>query len=309
MPTVASAGTREDVRTCQLCGSEERELMFAEPPYEVLRCAGCGLVYVTPRLTGEALREVYGESYWRSDAPKTKGYADYAKDAPLYLKTFRRRFGLLRRRLGEGKLRILDVGCAAGFFLRVCRELGHDGYGVEISQPIAELAQQELGRDRVWIGDLDSAIAQAPTTFAPHSFDLLTMWDVVEHVPDPQALLRQARTLLKPGGHLVIETQNVASRFARTLGPRWQHYKHEEHLYHFDPRTARMLVEQAGYELLSWTPSYGGKYVSFAFISERAARLNRLAAFCLKPLGWFKGANVYLNFRDEMILFAKPKAD
>jgi SAM-dependent methyltransferase len=98
-------------------------------------------VYVTPRLSGDALRAVYGAGYWRSDSPKTKGYADYHKDAPLYLKTFRRRFGLLRRQLGERRLRVLDVGCAAGFFLRVCRELGHDGYGVEISQPIAEIAR------------------------------------------------------------------------------------------------------------------------------------------------------------------------
>lgn len=308
VPVQATGGTREDVRTCQLCGSAERTLAFAEPPYEVVRCSGCGLVYVTPRLSGEALRAVYGEGYWRSDSPKTKGYADYQKDAPLYLKTFRRRFRLLRRHLGARKLRVLDVGCAAGFFLRVCRELGHDGYGVEISRPIAEAAATALGADRVWIGDLESAIARGPEgVFAPHSFDLVTMWDVVEHVPDPQTLLRQARGLLAPDGLLVVETQNVQSRFAKTLGPRWQHYKHEEHLYHFDPTTARTLLDQAGFDLVHWTPRFGGKYVSFAFISERAARLNRVAAFCLKPLGWFERANVYLNFRDEMILLARPR--
>src|SRR5687768_7221202 len=98
---MGSAGTREDITACQLCGSGERTLAFAEPPYQVYRCAGCGLVYVTPRLDRDALREVYGESYWRSAAPKSKGYADYLEDAPLYLKTFRRRFRLLRRHLGD----------------------------------------------------------------------------------------------------------------------------------------------------------------------------------------------------------------
>jgi len=298
---------REDVRTCQVCGGSERTLVFAETPYEVFRCRGCGLVYVTPRLHGDALRAVYGEAYWRSTTPKSKGYADYAKDAPLYLKTFRRRFRLLRRELGDRRLRVLDVGCAAGFFLRVCREHGHDAFGVEISQPIAAVAAGELGADRVWVGDLASAIADGPrAVFAPRSFDLVTMWDVVEHVPDPQALLRQALGLLKPDGRLVVETQNVASRFARTLGPRWQHYKHEEHLYHFDPHTARLLLEQAGFELVRWTPRFGGKYVSFAFISERAARLNRFLSLCLRPLAWCGRANLYVNFRDEMILIAKP---
>lgn len=302
-----SRGSREDVRSCQLCGSTRRTLSFAEPPYEIYRCDDCGLVYVTPRLSGEALREVYGEAYWRSDTPKTKGYADYAKDAELYLKTFRRRFKLLRRWVGNGKLRILDVGCAAGFFLRVCREFGHDPYGVEISTAIGKMAVEALGSERVHLGDLDAAIAAAPKTYAPASFDLITMWDVVEHVPDPQTLLRQVRTLLKPTGTLVLETQNVASRFAKTLGKRWQHYKHEEHLYHFDPRTAKALLEASGFTVQDWTAGYGGKYVSLPFIAERAQRLNKLVAFCLKPLGWCKSANVYLNFRDEMILAARPR--
>ena len=181
---------RVEVAVCQLCGSRERSVAFTEPPWQVVRCSGCGLVYVTPRLSGEALREVYGESYWRSDTPKTRGYADYARDADLYLKTFRRRFRLVRQHVGDRPLRVLDVGCAAGFFLRVCRELGHDAYGVEISPAIAALAVDALGADRVFVGDLDAAVAERGATYALHSFDLVTMWDVVEHVPDPQALLR-----------------------------------------------------------------------------------------------------------------------
>lgn len=303
---VATVASREDVRTCQICGGAERTTMFRDGPYEVVRCSACGLVYVTPRLTGDALRAVYGEAYWRSDSPKTKGYADYAKDAELYLKTFRRRFRMLRRFVGAQPRRVLDIGCAAGFFLRVCRELGHDPYGVEISTAIGKLAVDALGSDRIHLGDLESAIATRPDTFAPGSFGLVSLWDVVEHVPDPQALLRAARSMLAPDGLLVLETQNVASRFARTLGPKWQHYKHEEHLFHFEPATVRTLFGQAGFEVVHLTPRYGGKYVSFGFIAERAARLNRIASFLLAPLGWFKGANVYLNFFDEMIVVAKP---
>lgn len=305
---MASVASREDVRACQICGSEARNAMFRDGPYEVMRCEGCGLVYVTPRLSGEALRAVYGADYWQSQSPKTKGYADYAKDAELYLKTFRRRFRMLRRFLGAAPRRVLDIGCAAGFFLRVCRELGHAPFGVEISTAIGKLAEQELGADRVHLGDLDSAIATRPQTFAPGSFGLVSLWDVVEHVPDPQALLRSARSMLAPDGLLVLETQNVASRFARALGPKWQHYKHEEHLFHFDPTTIRALLGQAGFEVVHLTARYGGKYVSFGFIAERAARLNKVASLLLSPLRWFGSANVYLNFFDEMIVIAKPVA-
>jgi 2-polyprenyl-3-methyl-5-hydroxy-6-metoxy-1,4-benzoquinol methylase len=262
------------------------------------------LVFVTPRLGPGALEEVYGETYWNSDRPRAQGYADYAGDAALYLKTFRRRLGALPLPPGR-KLRVLDVGCAAGYFLRVMRDEGHDVFGVELSAAIARHARSELGNERIHVGTLGDLPAGSPH-FAAGSFDLVTMWDVVEHVADPQALLRQAHQLLKPDGTLVIETQNVDSAFAILLGRRWHHYKHEEHLYHFNPETVTKLLQQTGFELVRSTASYGGKYVSLGFIAERAARLHRSVSFLLKPLALARGANMYLNFRDEMVVVARP---
>lgn len=294
-----------EITTCQLCGSNDSSTQFDEAPFTVLRCGGCGLVYVTPRYEPEALRKIYTETYWKSDKPREQGYADYAADAELYLKTFRKRIALLPKP-ASGKLRILDVGCAAGFFLRVAAEHGHEVIGVEPSAAIAANAKQHLGEDSVHVGTLDDLPDDA--RFAPGSFDVVTMWDVVEHVPDPQDLLRKARRLLKPDGTLVIETQNVSSQFARLLGKKWHHYKHAEHLYHFNPQTVRDLLQQAGFEITKNTASYGGKYVSLSFIVERAARLHPAVSFLLKPLVLLKGANLYLNFRDEMVILARPSA-
>jgi 2-polyprenyl-3-methyl-5-hydroxy-6-metoxy-1,4-benzoquinol methylase len=296
-----------EVRGCQVCGSENSTTKFEEPPYRVLRCSDCGLVYVTPRWTDETIHKVYDEDYWQSESPKTKGYANYAEEARLYLKTFRRRARLVRRYLPQSG-RILDVGCAAGFFLRVMREAGHDVYGIELSEPIAREAIRTLGDGHIHLGTIHDVPAGTPG-IERGSFDLVTMWDVVEHIPDPQALLREARTYLKPGGHLLLETQNVDSRFASLLGPRWHHYKHEEHIYHFNPKTVRMLLDQAGFEPVRVTGSFGGKYVSFGFIVERAARIHRIAGIALKPLAMFKGAHVYLNFYDELVVIARPRGD
>ena len=115
------------------------------------------------------------------------------------------------------------------------------------------------------------------------------------------------KAMLKDGGHLILETQNVDSRFASLLGSRWHHYKHEEHIYHFNPRTIDELLRQTGFELVKRTSAYGGKYVSFGFIAERSFRLNRLASLALKPLALLKGANLYLNFHDEMVVVARPR--
>ena len=80
-----------EIQTCQLCGSQEGAEMFQDPPYRVLRCSTCDLVYVTPRHDEDALHKLYGEDYWRSNSPKTRGYACYAEEEPLYLRTFRKR--------------------------------------------------------------------------------------------------------------------------------------------------------------------------------------------------------------------------
>ena len=294
-----------EVDRCQLCGSNSHAELFAEPPHTVLRCKDCGLVYVTPRLDEDALRdEVYGETYWRSDRPREHGYSDYSADEQLYLKTFRRRLKLVNRhRPTVG--RVLDVGCAAGFFLRVMKDHGWDTWAVEPSAPIAAKAISHLGEDRVWVGTLDDLPAGRPG-YEPASFDLVSMWDVVEHVPDPQSLLRQARSLLKPDGLLILETQNVRSAFARLLGKRWHHYKHREHLYHFNPKTLDRLLDQAGLEVVQRTASFGGKYVSLAFIAERAQRLHRAVGTLLSPLNLLRRQNLYVNLRDEMVVVAKP---
>ena len=180
------------------------------------------------------------------------------------------------------------------------RERGFETHGLEISETIASHARERFGFDTVHIGPLE----QAP--YPDEHFDLITMWDVVEHVADPVSLLTRARELLAPGGLLVIETQDIDSRFARVLGPKWHHYKHEEHIYHFNPSTVETLLGQAGFRVDRLSHRYGGKYVSLHFIAERAARVHPVLTKLLMPLARFGRARVYVNFMDEMIVLARP---
>jgi SAM-dependent methyltransferase len=298
----AIAGAAE-VTHCQLCGSGECTLKFQDGPFRVVTCSRCGLVYVTPRLQGQALVDVYDASYWNSQNPKLRGYADYSSEATLYLKTFQKRMALVSRWLPPAA-RILDVGCAAGYFLRIAQQAGHDVHGVELSAAIAVEAVQVLGADRVHVGTL--AEAMAARNYAPQSFDLVTLWDVIEHLPEPQQVLRQIRTLIKPGGKLLLETQNVSSRWARLLGRRWHHYKHDEHLYHFDPATMRRLLDDCGFRICELGSAYAGKYVSFGFLAERAGRLGRLPGLLARPLALLRRYHLYVNPHDEINVVAEP---
>ena len=287
---------------CGLCGSSERELKFQDGPFSVVTCKQCGLTYVTPRLSDASLlEEVYNEDYWTSTAAKERGYTDYRRDAPLYMRTYRRRLAVVRRHFGRPG-RVLDVGCAAGYFLRVMQEEGWEVTGLEPSQAIRPQAEQLIGRENVragLLGDVD---------FEASSFDLVTMWDVIEHIPDVVSAVREVARLLAPGGKLLIETQNVDSRAAKVLGRRWQHYKHAEHIYHFNARTLKRVLERGGFEILENTPRLGGKYVSMGFIAERAGRLHPALSWLLSPLKLLSDSAVYVNLYDEMIVVARPGA-
>ncbi len=298
-PRLDEKSARWDI-PCILCGSSRRAVMHEKAPYQIVRCTDCGLVYTLPRLSSEALREMYQSDYWRSDAAKDFGYTDYVADEPLYVKTFRMRGDLVARHRPP-PARLLDVGCAAGFAMTALRERGYDVRGVELSRPMAELARRRLGDSAaVHCGVLEESL------FGGAKFDVITMFDVVEHVEDPVALLATARRMLSPGGVVVFETQNVASRFARLMGVRWQHYKFQEHLWHFDPKTMRVLLAKAGLELVEWSPRRGGKHVSLRFLVERAGRIHPLLSTLLAPLRLFGSATLYVNVFDEMLVVARP---
>jgi SAM-dependent methyltransferase len=303
-PDSVSDAPTETVDACPLCHSPLHNTLFREPPYELRRCAACGLGYVTPRRSPTALAAMYGaDTYWRSPSPKTHGYADYRAEQDRYLRTFRQRLDYALAH-GPAGGRALDVGSAAGFCMAVLAERGFDVQGVEVSPVIAAHAQNELGfGERVFVGFLEDA------PLPERSFDLICMWDVVEHVPDPVALLRRARTLLAPGGRLVIETQDLDSRFARVLGRRWHHFKHAEHIYHFNGSSLERLLSQSGFALERLTHRHGGKYVSAGFIAERAGRLHPALSRALTPLARRSAdRDLYLNFMDEMIAVARAAA-
>lgn len=283
---------------CYLCGSAEGVRMFEDPPFEVKRC-GCGFVYVTPRVPDDKLHLIYQTNYFKSTSAKDFGYSDYTLDRDLYLKTFAKKARIVQRFKPAG--RVLEVGSAAGFFLRAMRDRGYDVHGVEVSRYVAEFARDELGIETVFNGRL----ADAP--LEPESFDVVAMWDVIEHLADPIAELERMRALMRPDGALFIQTQDVSALTARVLGKKWLHFKQLEHIYHFDPRTIQRALDRAGFEIVHVTHTGTGKYISVDFFIERMQRYSRLLHLMLKPARVFGRRYFYLSPRDEMIVVARPK--
>jgi 2-polyprenyl-3-methyl-5-hydroxy-6-metoxy-1,4-benzoquinol methylase len=221
----------------------------------VVKCRGCGLVYVNPRVNGSDVLDDYKEVVDEL----------YVQERQGRVLTFQRHLRPLEGVAGppNGR-RLLDVGCHIGVFVEVAQQGGWDAWGIEPSRWAAE--QARAGDLKVVNGTL------ATSGFEDASFDVITMWDVIEHVPDPRQELQQVYRLLKAGGIVVIHTIDIESPFARLMGRRWP-WLMEMHLYYFSPRTLRRMVEGIGFKVIHSSPQ--GRYLQLGYLISRLQPYSR----------------------------------
>ena len=202
-----------------------------------MRCADCGLVFTHPQPAREDREEQYGADYYQEGAPDKAG-VDYFAFESCWVDDSARKLALIERYARPGRL--LDVGAAVGFFLREARRRGWEVHGVELSPWAAEVARERFGLD-VLTADLEHADLEEA------SFDAVTLWHVLEHLPSPAQALAKVRRLLRSGGVLALEVPNVDCAAARRDLATWQHTSPAEHLFYFAPATFRRMLERAGF--------------------------------------------------------------
>ena len=245
---------------CALCGRDDAFVVYMARGRSIVRCRGCGLVYVNPRPDAATIADLYGEQYFAGggesvdaeDKPHHDYFAFYQELGEE--DRYRAELGELSRFVSPG--RILDIGCSTGRFLGLAKEAGWDPRGVELSSFAASVAREKWGVEVV-TGHL------ADANYPSGSFDAVTMHHVLEHLPGPMAFLAtEVFPLLGPGGVLVLEVPNFSSLESRVNGESWQDLRPVEHLYHFTPSTLPRLVTMAGFEVLrvcTKTASWGVK--------------------------------------------------
>lgn len=225
-------------RSCPLCGAGDARAIESDPPSWTVRCAGCGLAYVDPVPADEEIRAHYDDpAYYEAWTTVQAG----AREG-----LWRTRLGWLRAAGVSGSL--LDVGCGEGAFLEAAGRAGFACTGTEVSAAAVRIAKGR-GLD-VREGTLESS------AFPDASFDAVTMWHVLEHLPDPFATLREVRRILKPGGRLLLAVPNLEDRwFARIYRlargrpeRRFARSEREWHLFHFTGAALRRALEAAGLE-------------------------------------------------------------
>jgi SAM-dependent methyltransferase len=238
----AQTGLRdiEEVIGCSLCGDERMQPLFTPSGrngrwrYHVVRCPTCGFLYRHPGIRPERLGELYAGNYDKFLTGR------YARKRRRRYEMVVDGFGPL---LGEGGgRRLLDFGCGAGIFLELAHERGFDGYGVDLSPESIERARQRPGGEHAYFG----APLDVPE-IAAGGFDVITLWSVMAHLPRPVDDLRMLRSLLAPGGVLMVLTVNANSLRLKSEGADWNGFT-PNHLKFFSPTTLARAFALAGLE-------------------------------------------------------------
>lgn len=218
---------------CPICGSADAAPVIALRGFTYARCQGCRTVYINPMPSaGEAAAYYQSPAYFAGDEG---GYRDYAAMHRALAPHFRRRLRVLAQRLPH-RGRLLDVGCADGYFLELARAEGWEVAGVEVSERMAAEVTARLG----------IPVATSLDTLPPVLLDAVTLWEVVEHFPEPIAELRRIRDHLRPGGLLMLSTPNAGHWQAVQEPERWTGYRPPAHLVLFTAESLHLALQKAG---------------------------------------------------------------
>ena len=240
------------MKKCNLCG-KNADLAYRLTSENIFKCKNCGLVFTdTDSIKQENSREMYEKDYFTTTHPNF--FRECSKDYPKYmgksskLQRFHKTLMTLKRFKPGG--RILDIGCATGVFLDMAKKEGYKPQGLDISKYASEYAKSNFNVD-VFTGYLENA------PFPKKSFDIITMWDFIEHVNDPKATLKKAASLVKEDGIILILTTNeyslmcwlgnlmykcsfgIIKKPAELIHP-------VHHITHFSEKTLKRMLHEAG---------------------------------------------------------------
>ena len=225
------------IRACPGCGAAKVRTAFEEPPFRIVRCENCSLVFLGNPPPEEALYE----EYYSSEEPREDEYrVDSLNPRMRELYAINtQRIERIRRLKPGGSL--LDVGCGRGYFLQTATGAGYRAYGIDVSEKAVAYAGRVFNA-RADVRSMENLIE------ANEQFDVVTLWHVLEHFVDPFDALQQIRQLLKPGGMCVVEVPNVRSLKFLLSRTKWEGGNHP--LYHrtfFSAKTLSAALERSGF--------------------------------------------------------------
>ncbi len=250
---------------CNLCSAGTSQHLFTKRGWRLERCDGCGLVRVAPMPTAEQVAQLYSPLA-RYQLARLGGPTRYTRGEDQRSEWLASITGAPPR----PGARLLDVGCSTGDYLLRARTFGWSVHGIDVAKHLAAFARLKRGIP-VEHGDVRDVLAR----FEAESFNAITLWDVIEHLPEPLETMRDLRRVLEPGGTLYLATPNLTGwvprfhwRVLRPLTGVWPHPEPPLHLYQFARSTVAQLFAAAGFDDVRFLPDEIPLWYTSGFLGE-----------------------------------------
>lgn len=254
----------EFVTQCPVCSNDQfspflvcKDYLVSQREFSIQQCDGCGFRFTNPRPDAAGIG-----SYYKSDQYISHNDANGGLISTAYRTvrnhTLRTKLKLINR-LNKGAGRLLDVGCGTGTFLETCKAGGWDVTGVETDSDARVASTKKLQVDIK--SDMNALMGAQP-------FDVISLWHVLEHIPDLNQAIPQLHGLLSEKGSLLIAVPNSDSYDATYFKEYWAAYDVPRHLHHFTPSTIEPLFKKSGFRLIEQRPmNFDALYI--AMLSTR----------------------------------------
>lgn len=287
------------MQKCIICDSGFKPA-FNKYGYQITVCPNCLLFQTNlDEPYAEVVNEYYSRSYFMGSKNRT-GYADYEGDQEVDGKNFNRFIKVIKKYKQTGKL--LDIGCATGGFLSFAQSAGFSVSGTDVSDFAVKKAKKKFP-NKIRKG------AFSKLNYPAKSFDVVSMFDVIEHLENPKIALGKIHQTLKSDGLLVFTTGNSSSLTARLLGKRWFFFVPPQHIWVFNRNNLGQLLSNTGFDMVKF--NYVGRHLSMKHLVHQARTVypNPITKllYTLFSGAFFKSLSMYINFYSTVIVVAQKK--
>jgi len=279
---------------CFICDSKNFRKIFTKKEKDFLKCQGCNLICVSPLPSPDEIKAYYEKEYELD----TGMYRALVQAETLAQATAQSRLRAIRKYISGQRL--LDIGCSTGAFLGEAAKAGYECEGIDISTLAIEIARSNNCQAYATIVENFSTEAQ---------YDVVTGFDVLEHVLDPVSFLKSVYNLLKPNRILALTSHDTRSIFCRFMGRHWYFYMPEEHLFNFNRKNLSLLLSRLGFEVLHYSRAHKILHYDYGLIQFQA--YNPLVYYILKSFSYILPAALRRYpikfYIGEMMIVARRK--
>jgi 2-polyprenyl-3-methyl-5-hydroxy-6-metoxy-1,4-benzoquinol methylase len=267
----------ETLQSCPICDNKIyrpflvcTDYTVSKKEFTIVQCEACGFRFTNPRPSENELGAFYQSEDYISHSNTRKGLISKLYQSVRNY-TLKKKLAMVNK-LNRGPGSILDIGCGTGEFLKVCSRAGWNTIGIEPDPGARKFGVEQYG--------LDVRNEEALKALSNASWDIISMWHVLEHVPRLNERIEEIKRLLKPKGHIIIAVPNCSSKDAAKYGRYWAAWDVPRHLYHFTPKDIRKLISKHGMQVKQVLPMrFDSYYVSMLSEKYKTGKVRLAPAF------------------------------